>query len=77
MLTSLQFGRYICSVDNKTWSKTNVCTDIVSGISTARIDPRGSFHVETQEKPLIDHWPGIAQCAGKPHGDGCWDKWDV
>eukprot|EP00961_Rhodomonas_salina_P056293 756120-Rhodomonas_salina.1 len=77
LLTSLQFGKYVCSVDNHTFSQTQICTDVTTGKSWAKQPKEGAFHVETAEPPLIDHWPGIANCLGKDHGDRCWNEWDV
>jgi hypothetical protein len=46
-------------------------------VSTVGQSAKGAFHVEGQELPLIDKWPGIADCLGKDHGDKCWRQWDV
>lgn len=64
-------------VDNHTFSPTHVCTNLKTGVSTVGQSAKGAFHVEGQELPLIDKWPGIADCLGKDHGDKCWRQWDV
>ena len=71
------FGDYTCTIDNHTFSPTNVCTNTRTAITTITHPTDGAFHVESQELPLIKKWPGIADCLGKEHGDQCWKQWDV
>lgn len=71
------FGNFMCTVDNTTFNPSHVCTNLKTGVSTVGFSSKGSFHVEGQELPLIDKWPGIADCLGKDHGDKCWRSWDV